>query len=140
MIKTHKIKMYPNTAMCLVLTQLFNYRRYCYNQALEIWNEMYDESVLMADKSLRPNERKVRNELVNNKQDWQFDQSARVLQLAVNDLAKGWQNYFNLQMPNHAQPRFKSKKRSKNSFKTDRAKIVAGKLRLDKPRGVKDWY
>jgi putative transposase len=101
---------------------------------------MYDESVVMADKSLRPNERKVRNELVNNKQDWQFDQSARVLQLAVSDLAKGWQNYFNPQMPNHAQPRFKSKKRSKNSFKTDRAKIVAGKLRLDKPRGVKDWY
>ncbi|WP_155286310.1 RNA-guided endonuclease InsQ/TnpB family protein [Lacticaseibacillus zhaodongensis] len=140
MIKTHKTKMYPNAAMRLALQNLFSYRRYCYNQALEVWNNMYDESVLMADKSLRPNERKVRNELVNNKQDWQFEQSARVLQLAVSDLAKGWQNYFNPQMPNHAQPRFKSKKHSKNSFKTDRAKTVAGKLRLDKPRGAKDWY
>lgn len=140
MIKTHKIKMYPNATMRNTLTRLFDYRRYCYNQALEVWNNMYDESVLMADKSLRPNERKVRNELVNDKQDWQFEQSARVLQLAVKDLAKGWKNYFNPQMPNHAQPRFKSKKRSKNSFKTDRAKIIGGKLRLDKPRGIGDWY
>ncbi len=140
MIKTHKIKMYPNATMRLVLTRLFAYRRYCYNQALEIWNEMYDASVVMADKTLRPNERKVRNELVNDKQDWQYEQSARVLQLAVNDLAKAWQNYFDPKMPNHAQPRFKSKKRSKNSFKTDRAKVIDNKLRLDKPRGTKDWY
>ena len=140
MIKTHKIKMYPNATMLKALIRLFDYRRYCYNQALEVWNNMYDESVLMADKSLRPNEYKVRNELVNNKQDWQFEQSARVLQLAVNDLAKGWKNYFNPQMPNHAQPRFKSKKYSKNSFKTDRAKVIDGKLRLDKPREISDWY
>ncbi len=52
MIKTHKIKMYPNATMRLVLTRLFAYRRYCYNQALEIWNEMYDASVVMADKTL----------------------------------------------------------------------------------------
>ncbi len=73
MIKTHKIKMYPNATMRQVLTRLFDYRRYCYNQALEIWNEMYDASVVMADKTVRPNERKVRNELVNDKQDWQYE-------------------------------------------------------------------
>ena len=140
MIKTHKIKMYPNATMRNAINRLFDYRRFCYNQALETWNIMYDESVLMADKSLRPNERKVRDELVNNKQDWQFAQSARVLQLAVTDLAKSWQNFFNPQMPNHMQPRFKSKKRSKLSFKTDRAKIINGKLRLDKPNGAGAWY
>ena len=140
MIKTHKIKMYPNATMRHAITQLLNYRRFCYNQALETWNAMYDESVLMADKSLRPNERKVRDELVNNKQDWQFAQSARVLQLAVHDVAQGWQNFFNPQMPNHMRPRFKTKKRSKSSFKTDRAQIIDGKLRLDKPRGTSTWY
>ncbi len=60
--------------------------------------------------------------------------------MAVNDLAKAWQNYFDSKMPNHARPRFKSKKRSKNSFKTDRAKVIDNKLRLDKPRGLKAWY
>lgn len=89
MIKTHKVKIYPNATMRKVIKTLFDYRRYCYNQALEIWNEMYDESILMEDKSLRPNEYKVRNELVNNKQDWQYDLSARVLQQAVDDLTKG---------------------------------------------------
>lgn len=123
-----------------VIAQLFSYRRYCYNQALAVWNDMYAEAVIMADKSLRPNERKVRDELVLNKQDWQFGHSARVLQLAVHDLAQSWQNFFNPQMPNHGKPRFKSKKRSKNSFKTDRAQIVNGKLRLDRPRGCDGWF
>ncbi|WP_125706141.1 RNA-guided endonuclease InsQ/TnpB family protein [Lacticaseibacillus daqingensis] len=140
MIKTHKIKIYPNATMRKVLNSLFDYRRYCYNQALETWNAMYDESTILADKSRRPNERKVRDELVENKQDWQYLQSARVLQLAVRDLAKGWKNYFNPKMPNHAKPRFKSKKWSKHVFKTDRAKVIDGRLRLDKPHGSGVWY
>ncbi|WP_462399968.1 RNA-guided endonuclease InsQ/TnpB family protein [Lacticaseibacillus pantheris] len=140
MIKTHKIKLYPNATMRRAFQRLFDYRRYCYNLALETWNSMYDESLLMDDKSLRPKERKVRNELVNNKQDWQYKLSARVLQLAVHDLAQGWRNFFNPQMPNHRQPRFKSRKRSRNSFKTDRAQVINNKLRLDRPRGNSSWY
>ncbi len=140
MIKTHKIKIYPNATMRKVLNSLFNYRRYCYNLALETWNGMYDESAILDDRSFRPNERKVRNELVANKQDWQYLQSARVLQLAVSDLAKAWQNYFNPKQPNHAKPRFKAKKRSKNVFKTDRAKVVNNRLRLDRPHSSHAWY
>ena len=140
MIKTHKIKIYPNATMRKVLTSLFNYRRYCYNLALETWNEMYDASVILDDQSFRPSERKVRDELVANKQDWQYRQSARVLQLAVSDLAKAWQNHFNPKMPNHAKPRYKAKKRSKNVFKTDSAQVVNARLRLDRPCGVQAWY
>lgn len=140
MIKTHKIKLYPNATMRKELEKLFDYRRFVWNQALEIWNDMYDASLVMMDKALRPNERKVRDELVENKADWQFERSARVLQLAVNDLSKAWTNYFNPQMPNHAKPNWKSKKRSRKTFKTDRAKIVNGKLCLDKLRGAGAWY
>ncbi|KRL87917.1 transposase, IS605 family protein [Lacticaseibacillus pantheris DSM 15945 = JCM 12539 = NBRC 106106] len=140
MIKTHRIKLYPNATMRRAFQLLFDYRRYCYNLALESWNGMYDESLFMDDKSLRPNERKVRNELVNNKQDWQYELSARVLQLAVHDLAQGWRNFFNPQMPNHGRPRFKSKKRSRNTFTTDRARVVNKKLRIDRPRGCTSWY
>ncbi|MDG3060763.1 transposase [Lacticaseibacillus huelsenbergensis] len=140
MIKTHKIKLYPNATMRRELERLFNYRRFCWNQALETWNVMYDASLLMADKTLRPNERKVRDELVWNKADWQYEQSARVLQLAVNDLSKAWKNYFNPKMPDHGKPNWKSKKRSRKTFKTDRAQLLNGKLRLDKPRGAGAWY
>ena len=88
----------------------------------------------MSDKE--PNER-VRDELA----DWQYQLSARVLQLAVKDLAQAWHNFFNPNMPNHRRPRFKSKKKSVTSFTTDRAKIIAGKLRLDKPReGISKWF
>ena len=140
MIKTHKIKLYPNATMRKELEKLFDYRRFVWNQGLEIWNDMYDASLVMMDKSIRPNERKVRDELVANKADWQFERSARVLQLAVNDLSKAWANYLNPKMPNHDKPKWKSKKRSRKTFKTDRAQIVNGKLRLDQPRGTKLWY
>ena len=139
MIKTHKIKLYPNATMRKELEKLFDYRRFVWNQGLEIWNDMYDASLVMMDKSIRPNERKVRDELVANKADWQFERSARVLQLAVNDLSKAWANYLNPKMPNHDKPKWKSKKRSRKTFKTDRAQIVNGKLRLDQPRGTSKW-
>lgn len=74
------------------------------------------------------------------KADWQFTRSARVLQLAVLHLSKAWANYFNPKMPNTHKPRTLSLKRSRKTFKTDRAQIVNGKLRLDQPRGTKLWY
>lgn len=128
--------------MLKVINDLFNYRRYCWNQALGIWNDMYDESVILSDKTLRPNEYRVRNELVANKQDWQYYLSARVLQNSVSDLNKAWKNSFNPQMPDHARPKFKSKKNYKPTFTTDRAKIKQGKLLLDKPQGINKavWY
>ena len=128
--------------MLKVINDLFNYRRYCWNQALGIWNDMYDESVILSDKTLRPNNYKVRNELVANKQDWQYHLSARVLQNSVSDLNKAWKNFFNPQMPDHARPRFKSKKNYKPTFTTDRARVINRKLVLDKPKGIDKvtWY
>lgn len=142
MIKTHQVKIEPNAHMRRQIEQLFNYRRYCWNQALGLWNDMYDESLIMNDKQRRPNFSTVRNELVRDKDDWQYMLSARVLQQAVSDLEKAWKNSFNPNMPNHFQPRFKSKKNYKPTFTTDRARIVNGKLILDKPQGVNkaDWY
>lgn len=128
--------------MTKVIEDLFSYSRYCYNCGLYIWNEQYDISVLLDDKSLRPDESKVRNELVANKSDWQYQYSARVLQQAVGNLKRSWLNYWNPNMPDSRRPRFKSKKYSKCSFTTDRAKVLKGKLVLDKPREVdkKVWY
>lgn len=111
MIKTHQVKIEPNAHMTKVIEDLFNYRRYCWNQALATWNNMYDESSILDDKTLRPNQRKVRNELVDNKQDWQYQRSARVLQQTSSSLEKAWKNFWNPNMPNHGKPRFKSKKK-----------------------------
>ena len=100
---------------------------------------MYDASLVLGDKKLRPSARKVRDELVANKEDWQYQLSARCLQLAISDLGKAWQNFFKKSLPDWGKPKFKSKKTARQGFKTDRAQIVNGKLRLDKPHGVKAW-
>lgn len=140
MIRTQKVRLYPNQTMKKVLDDLCDYRRYCWNQGLALWNDMYDASLILEDKKLCPNERKVRDELVANKDDWQYQLSARCLQLAISDLGKAWKNFFNKAQPDWGKPQFKSKKAPRQGFKTDRAKIVNGKLRLDKPRGIKTWY
>ena len=123
-----------------VLDDLCDYRRYCWNQGLALWNDMYDASLILEDKELLPNERKVRDELVANKEDWQYQLSSRCLQLASLDLGKAWKNFFNKAQPDWGRPQFKSKKAPRQGFKTDKAKIVNGKLRLDKPHGIKKWY
>lgn len=142
MLKTQIVKVYPNAHMTKHINDLFNYRRYCWNQALETWNNMYDTSIVMDDKTLRPSEYSVKNELVANKADWQYQLSARVLQQASIALGKAWKNYFNPNMPNHNKPRFKSKKNYKPTFTTDRARVVDGKLLLDQPRTIDKqvWY
>lgn len=82
--------------------------------------------------------------LTKQKQEWQYQLSSRVLYLAVDDLAKAWQYFFN-NKENKAlragKPTFRQKKSLKQGFKTDRSCIRNGKLLLDKPRQYKgDWY
>ena len=140
MIRVQKVRLYPNQTMKKVIDDLCDYRRYCWNRGLALWNDMYDSSLVLDDKKLKPSKRKVRDELVANKEDWQYQLSARCLQLAISDLGKAWSNFFNKAMPDWGKPKFKSKKAPRQGFKTDRAKIINGKLRLDKPLGIKTWY
>lgn len=139
-IRTQKVRLYPNKTMQKVLDDLCDYRRYCWNAGLALWNDMYEESLILEDKKLKPTQYKVRDELVANKEDWQYQLSARCLQLAIEDLSKAWKNFFDKAQVDWSKPRFKSKKSARQGFKTDRAKIIKGKLRLDKPQGIKKWY
>lgn len=140
MIRTELVRLYPNAVMKQVIDDLCNYRRYCWNQGLELWNDMYEESKIMNNKTKRPSTRKVRNELVRTKADWQYQYSSRCLQLAITDLGNAWQNFFDQAQPDWGKPKFKSRKSLRQGFKSDRVKIVNGKLLLDKPRGVTDWF
>ena len=139
MIKTQQVKIYPNHTMTKEIDKLFNYRRYCWNLALETWNNMYQQSKESSDKYSTPNNTKVRNHMVANKQDWQYELSSRVLQYACSDLEKAWKKFFN-KLSN--KPKFKSKKNYKPSFTTDRARLIDNKLLLDKPRPINEskWY
>ena len=141
-IKTQVVKLKVNKTMQKHLDALCDYRRYCWNKGLETWQLMYEAHTLNQKDNPSPNERRVRDELVANKADWQYDLSARCLQLAVKDLANAWKNFFDKSQPDWGIPSFKSKKAPRQGFKTDRAKIVNGKLRIDKPRSVskENWF
>jgi transposase len=47
--------------------------------------------------------------LVADKKDWQYTQSARILQLAISDLGKAWNNFFDKAQPGWGKPKFRSK-------------------------------
>jgi transposase len=149
--------------MKAVLDSLCDYRRYCWNQGLEIWNTLHEARSIYLSTELRakiktsltdktiefseeeltlrilfpaPSERVVRDELVAQKADWQYNLSSRVLQQTIKDLAVAWNLFFN--NPKTAnKPGFQSRKKSKQGFKTDSARIKNCRLLLEKPRAYK---
>ena len=161
-----QVRLYPNKTMKKVLDSLCDYRRYCWNQGLELWNTMYDARLIglpvelrakikasLTDKTIEfseedqtlralfpsPSQNLVMNELVAQKADWQFELSSRALQLAIKDLARAWNLFFNNQKTAN-KPKFQSRKKPKQGFKTDRARIINGRLILDQPHAYKgEW-
>ena len=161
---TRKVRLYPNKAMLTILDMLCDYRRFCWNQALDVWVSLVhqrqeylpadlrlkvkqaikDKSVTFTDDENAlleqypaPTQYTVRKMLTKQKHDWQYQLSSRVLYLAVADLAQAWTYFFN-NKENKAlragKPTFRQKKNPKQGFKTDRSRIRNGKLLLDKPR------
>ena len=161
-----QVRLYPNKSMKTVLDSLCDYRRYCWNRGLELWNILYETRLIglsaelrakiktsLTDKTiefseeeqalrilfLSPSERLIRNELVAQKADWQLALSTRVLQLAIKDLASAWKFFFNNSKTAN-KPGFQSRKKPKQGFKTDHARIINGRLVLDQPRAYKgEW-
>lgn len=157
-----QVRLYPNKTMRRVLDSLCDYRRYCWNLAVACWSEQYEARSIGLPEDLRdklrnktetltneekelvnqyphPTHYSVQNELVANKEDWQYTFSSRALQLAVKDLAKAWNLFFN--NPDTAgRPTFKTRKEPKQGFKTDCARIQNGRLLLDKPVGYQGGW
>lgn len=163
---TRKVVLKPNKAMKQVLDSLCDYRRYCWNEALELWNTLYEQRLIgltdeersMIQDSARfkrpltedlkalndlypsPKDYTVRKILISRKEDWQYFLSSRVLQLAVKDLADAWSLFYK-KSKDFGKPKFRSRKDLKQGFKTDYSRIVNGKLVLDKPQPYKgEWY
>ena len=138
----YQVQLYPNKTMKTVLDSLCDYRRYCWNQGLELWNTLYDARLIglstelrdkikasLTDKTIEfseeeqalralfpaPSERIVRDELVAQKADWQYKFSARTLQLTIKDLANAWNLFFS--NPKTAnKPGFQSRKKLKQGL------------------------
>ena len=142
-----KVVLYPNHTMAKALDNLCDYRRYCWNHGLELWNDLYDQRVEMVPADIRkksqlaikdktitfsdeerelldlfpsPSERVVRDLMVKDKEDWQYLLSSRVLQWAIKDLANAWSAFFN------------SKKSKKKASKKKKFKVGKPSFRIKK--------
>ena len=156
-----QVRLYPNKTMRCALDSLCDYRRYCWNKAIECWNEQYEsrsiglsqsvidklkskEELTIEEKELltqypSPSHYSVRDELTAQKEDWQYALSSRVLRQAVKDVAMAWTLFFN-NRDTAGRPKFKTRKDSRQGFKTDYARIINGRLLLDKPHGYRgEW-
>lgn len=166
-VKTRIYQLYPNQTMKQVLDDWCDCRRYCWNQALALWQDLYMAHTILdkvvatvfipkQDKKTKkwkaihrdqhlnpsPNWCLVRDRMIEQKNDWQYAYSARTLQLAVQDLGKAWESFFNQAQPDWGKPKFRSKRNPRQGFKTDRAKIKDGRLWLEMPRETPykdDW-
>ena len=157
-----QVRLYPDKTMKTVLDSLCDYRRYCWNEAIACWTDQYEayligipESILdklkhktepltAEEKELLnqypiPSQYSVRDELVANKEDWQYAFSSRVLQQAIKDVATAWELFFKNQ-DTTGKPTFKTSKTPKQGFKTDTARIRNGQLLLDKPHGYQGQW
>ena len=190
-IITRTIRLYPNQHMKAVLDANMDYRRRCWNEALELWNDMYAVRSLMLSRQTRlmiaeylkikktlennsklkpktkqqkkqrlrqlettltdndwelaksnpsPTWRRVRDELVSNKMQWQSQYSSRILQLTVQDLGKAWENFFNQVQPGWGRPKYHSRFETHQGFKSDTARIKDNQLFLDHPRQNHDQW
>ena len=164
MMSNLQVKLYPTKQMRIYLDAQCDYRRYCWNKGLELWNELYDQRILclpielrrkikenLEDKAITfteeemklrkvfpsPTEWSVRKEMTTDKNDWEYTHSSRVMYQAIKDLSDTWIRFFKKSQDNTGKPKFKNSKAPKQGFKTDRACIKNNRLLLDKPREYK---
>ncbi len=134
MIKSLKIRLKPTEEQEILMKGFVGATRFVYNWGLAKWEEMYKEG-------LKPNGKKIKK-IFNNtikKEDeykWLNEVSSALISQAFNDLQKSFDNFFNGKA-NY--PRFKTKKRSKQSFyvRYDRMNIKKDTVNIEKIGRVK---
>ena len=110
MNKTFKVRIYPNKEQISLIEQTFNSTRYLYNYMLNLREKLYKFfGINLGFAGMC----KVMTELKRHK-TWLKSVDSRSLQQCLKDLDNAYQNFFN--KGNY--PKFKSKKRSKNSYRT----------------------
>lgn len=128
MLISQKIRIYPNKTVQKQFEEWFDYRRFNYNRALRVWNEMYNDGE-------NPTERRVRDKIKRElKEDWGGVFSPNILDNAIADLGSAWNNYF---IKISRRPRFKRKKDSLQTLTFNRKndstiRFKNGKLLLPK--------
>jgi putative transposase len=116
-IKSQKIRIYPNKHNQEVFEKYYDYQRSVWNRAIDERNRQYiiykeqKDSGNFTQKELNKffypshiNLRKMK------KEDWELKFHCRIRNVQFERLCETWDNYFNPNMPNHQKPKYKKKK------------------------------
>lgn len=108
--KSFKVRIYPNEEQKVLIDRTFGCSRYVYNFFLNLKQKLYkDFNITLSYNSMS----KVLTELKRHKV-WLKEVDKWSLQNALKDLDSAYQNFFK----GDGFPKFKSKKRDKNSYRT----------------------
>ena len=148
---SHKIRIYPSDEDIMNLKKYIGYSRYLYNQAIvvqkQLWKEckayratFEDYNALSKQEKAEcnrlyyPTKNRIRDNMVHNKQEWQYDYASRMVANSATEVYQAVQNALNKKMPNHKMPKFKKKKCGKMSFSCEGVTINANnELVIPKP-------
>lgn len=134
MIKSIKIRLLPTKEQEILMNKSVGTARFAYNWGLVKWDEMYK-------KGLKPNGKKIKK-IFNNgikkeeEYKWLYEVSGQITAQAFTDLQNSFDNFFSKKSK---YPRFKSKRKSKESFyvRYDRMNIKNNTVNIEKVGRVK---
>ena len=149
-IRTHKIRIYPNKHNQEVFQRYYDYQRSVWNRAIDERNSQYKiykemkATGLFTQKELNKNYFPNTNNLRKMKKfDWEDNFYSLVREIQFDNLCRAWDNYFNPNMKNHKKPKYKKKKDVENHKKLSLRRYVRTKgkwLLLPKSQKSKPEY
>jgi transposase, IS605 orfB family len=148
-IRTHKIRIYPNKHNQDVFQKYYDYQRSIWNRAIDERNSQYKiykemkATGLYTQKELNKNYFPNTNNLRKMKKfDWEDNFYCRVREIQFDKLCQAWDNFFNPNMPNHKKPKYKKKKdvESHKKLLLRNARIKGKWLYLPKSQKSKSEY
>lgn len=134
MIKSIKIRLIPTLEQEILMFKSIGVARFAYNWGLNRWTELYNEQANPSKTSIK----KEFNNTIKKQEEykWLKEVSAQITAQAFDDLNKAFNNFYDKRAK---YPRFKSKRKSKQSFyvRYDSVYFKDGKVNLEKIGKVK---
>ena len=116
-IRTYKIRIYPNKHNQEVFQRYYDYQRSVWNRAIDERNAQYKIYKEMKATGLYTQKELNKNYFPHNKNlrkmekfDWEDNFYCRIREIQFDNLCLAWNRYFNPNMPNHKKPKYKKKK------------------------------
>src|SRR5712691_2369859 len=132
MIKAHKIRLHPTPEQAIYFAKAAGTARYAFNWAVAEWKRQYEAGEKPSALKLRTQFHALRKEQL----PWTYDVTKCAIEGAFMDVAAAFKNFFEGGKAGRKTgfPKFKSKKRSHQSFYLANDKFTVGDHWIDVPK------